>query len=596
MGRLRRLHRDARAFIEEKNVQWESRQSAFSPTALAHFWILVIKSFLRNRCPVRASALAYTTLLSLIPVLAVIVSVTTSLLKSQGDPLVNKMLDQLVKNVAPQLNLVPKETAPGNPGAETTAESEHDARKRVVSEITAYIGKIQSGALGLTGVISLIVIAVLLLSNVEATFNDIWGVTQGRSWFARVVQYWAAITLGPLVLLLAVGLTSGHQFAVAGSSRLSTNDLVNGSALLQKLSAPADPMSQWLWTRFSPEGQKVLSNAATPPAAKQSQLAVELNHLLHSASLYDPTRFKDVSLSTNTVALLSQSPQGKSLVRLNRLLLEDAYPKDLVKSKPPSRLLNRLSFISGTFSLVLPFFFLAAGFGLFYGLMPNTRVQWRAAFAGGLVGGCLWQLNNLLQVLYVSKVVSYSKIYGSLAVVPVFLVGLYFSWLILLFGAQVAYAVQNRQSYLQARQAEAVNQLGREFIAVRIMACVGEVFQRGEPPLSAAALGERLGVPARLIVQIIQVLVSHQILVEVNGVETAYHPGRPLDQITVQDIWHELRASQGIELPTRDDPARGLVREQIDKVRQAESQAASEITLRLLVDRTSKSPAGDSKS
>ena len=596
MGRLRRLHRDARAFIDEKNVQWESRQSAFSPTALAHFWILVIKSFLRNRCPVRASALAYTTLLSLIPVLAVVVSVTTSLLKSQGDPLVNKMLDQLVKNVAPQLNLVPKETAPGNPGAETTAESEHDARKRVVSEITAYIGKIQSGALGLTGVVSLIVIAVLLLSNIEATFNDIWGVAQGRSWYARVVQYWAAITLGPLVLLLAVGLTSGHQFAASGSSRLRTNDVVNGSALLQKLSAPSDPVSQFLWTRFSPQVQKDLLNSTSSPAARQTLLTEELNRILRGSSLYDPTRFKDVALSTNTTALLSESPQGKTLARLNRFLIEDAYPKDIVKSKPPSRLLTQLSFVGGTFSLVLPFFFLAAGFALFYGLMPNTRVQWRAAFVGGLVGGCLWQLNNLLQVLYVSKVVSYSKIYGSLAVVPVFLVGLYFSWLILLFGAQVAYAVQNRQSYLQTRQAEAVNQLGREFVAARIMACVGEVFQRGEPPLSAADLAARLGVPARLIAQIVQVLADRRILVEVNAGEIAYHPGRPLDKITLQDILRELRTSQGSELPTRDDPARVRVRLEMDKVRQAESLAASEITLQSLVDPTGKSPAGDAKS
>jgi membrane protein len=239
---------------------------------------------------------------------------------------------------------------------------------------------------------------------------------------------------------------------------------------------------------------------------------------------------------------------------------------------------------------------LAAGFALFYGLMPNTRVQWRAAFAGGLVGGCLWQLNNLLQVLYVSKVVSYSKIYGSLAVVPVFLVGLYFSWLILLFGAQVAYAVQNRQSYLQTRQAEAVNQQGREFVAIRMMACIGEVFQRGEPPLSVAELSERLGVPARLIARIVQVLANGRLVVEVNAGENAYHPGRPLDKITLHDILIELRTSQGSELPTRDDPARGLVRQEIDKVRQAETQAASEITLQLLVNQTCKSPASRAKS
>jgi len=50
----------------------------------AHFWVLVTKSFVRNRCPVRAAALSYTTLLALIPLLAVTISVTSGLLKNQG--------------------------------------------------------------------------------------------------------------------------------------------------------------------------------------------------------------------------------------------------------------------------------------------------------------------------------------------------------------------------------------------------------------------------------------------------------------------------------------------------------------------------------
>ena len=49
-----------------------------------HFWVLVTGSFVRNRCPVRASALSFTTLLALIPMLAVAMSVTSIFLKSEG--------------------------------------------------------------------------------------------------------------------------------------------------------------------------------------------------------------------------------------------------------------------------------------------------------------------------------------------------------------------------------------------------------------------------------------------------------------------------------------------------------------------------------
>src|SRR5258706_15882692 len=114
--------------------------------------------------------------------------------------------------------------------------------------------------------------------------------------------------------------------------------------------------------------------------------------------------------------------------------------------------------------------------------MPNSKVRWRGALGGGLVGGVLFYLNNVVSVVYVSRVVSNSKIYGSLGLVPVFMIGLYLSWLILLFGAQVSYAYQNRTAYLEEKQIENINQRGREFIALRCMTCIGLRFKKAEPP------------------------------------------------------------------------------------------------------------------
>jgi len=117
--------------------------------------------------------------------------------------------------------------------------------------------------------------------------------------------------------------------------------------------------------------------------------------------------------------------------------------------------------------------------------VPNTSVDWSAALYGGIVGGCLWLLNSILNALNLSKVASMSAIYGPLGIIPIFLIGLYFSWLIVLFGAQVAYAAQNRSVYLQEKKAESVHQQGREFVALRIMTLVGRAFLRGEPPRPA---------------------------------------------------------------------------------------------------------------
>ena len=136
-------------------------------------------------------------------------------------------------------------------------------------------------------------------------------------------------------------------------------------------------------------------------------------------------------------------------------------------------------------------------FALIYRLVPNTKVHFSAALVGGIVAGSLWHLNNICGFLYVSRIVMNSKIYGSLGLIPVFMVGLYFSWVILLFGAQVAYAFQNRKAYLQDKLVENVNQRGREFIALRLMTCIGQRFQLGQPPVTLQKISTELGVPTQ---------------------------------------------------------------------------------------------------
>lgn len=465
--KLKRLQAAAQAFFDEKTLIERGEHRASRLQRFVHFWLLAGRSFIQNRCAVRASALAYTTLLALIPLLAVVVGVTTSLLKKEGEEPVRRLIDNLVANVAPQLDLV----STREEAAETSG------RQRAVSEITRYITNVQSGALGATGTVALVFIAISLLSTIEVAFNDIWGTTRGRSWTARVVNYWTAITLGPLILVLTIALTSSPHFAAT------------------------------------------------------------------------------------------------------------------------QRLLSRIPLIGGLLLFLLPFALLSVAFALFYQFMPNTRVEWKAAFVGGAVGGCLWQLNNMFNVLYVSRVVTYTNIYGGLALVPVFLIGLYLSWLILLFGAQVAYSYQNRRAYLQERRAETVNQRSREALGLRLMALIAQRFQQGAPPPSDRELAEALGVSTRLIAQLLAPLGQAGLLLEVAGQEPAYAPARPLDQITAQEILDALRAGNGHDLVTNDDPLKPVVQSELQAIQEAERAAAAAVSLQRLLgkDKPQTDAAGPSR-
>ena len=455
-----------------------------------HFWVLVGRSFVRNRCPVRAAALSYTTLLALIPLLVVAISVTSSLLKSQGEEKIYEVIDKLVSNVmspaattfntngAASLNLTPamsviltptNSIAPTNsiPLAEADARVD-TAQKEAAQRIHEFIQNTRSGALGVIGMLLLVSVAIRMLASIESTFNDIWGITRGRNWLWRIILYWTTITLGPLLIVGAIGLAGGSQLQAA-----------------------------------------------------------------------------------------------KTLV-------------------------GKMPFIGEMIFQFVPLVIVWLAFALIYLLVPNTKVRFDAALMGGIVGGSLWHLNNIFGFLYVSRVVTNSKIYGGFGLVPVFMVGLYFSWVILLFGAQVAYAWQNRHSYLQEKLVENVNQRGREFIALRLMTLIGGRFQHGEPAATLQQISASLGIPTKLVQQVLQPLLVARLVTEIVGAEPAYLPARPLEDITAHHVLRAIRAGSGQDIATRDEPARAEVLGEFAKIEQAERDTALRITLLALVNRAQK--------
>ena len=105
----------------------------------------------------------------------------------------------------------------------------------------------------------------------------------------------------------------------------------------RKLVMRADPVSSWLFDQMNTNVQMRLAALQTSnasPFEAQVFLGMELDNLIHSKSIYDPVRFEGVPLQRETGELLARSPELPdaerwSRLRLNRLLLEDAYPREL---------------------------------------------------------------------------------------------------------------------------------------------------------------------------------------------------------------------------------------------------------------------------
>ena len=86
---------------------------------------------------------------------------------------------------------------------------------------------------------------------------------------------------------------------------------------------------------------------------------------------------------------------------------------------------------------LLQFFMLAGGMAALYFYVPNVRVRWAHAWAGGLFVSAALELAKKLLTLYLAKVPTYSVLYGAFATVPILLIWIYTAWLIVLLGAVI---------------------------------------------------------------------------------------------------------------------------------------------------------------
>ncbi|MES9832457.1 MAG: virulence factor BrkB family protein [Candidatus Thiodiazotropha sp. DIVDIV] len=239
------------------------------------------------------ASLTYTTLLSLVPLMTVLLALFSVFPASER--MSEQIEDFLFQNFVP-------------------------AAGEVVQQ---HLRNFSQKAAQLTGVgfVFLILVALLLMSNIDKAFNAIWHVRKSRPPLAKFTVYWAILSLGPVLIVVSVGVTS------------------------YLVSIP---------------------------------------------------------------------------------LIEQAQAIVMVRSKLLS---------------IMPIAISALAFSMLYALVPNRSVPMRHALLGGLLAALLFELSKRGFALYVTTFPTYEAIYGALAVVPIFLIWIYLSWLVTLVGAEFTYCL-----------------------------------------------------------------------------------------------------------------------------------------------------------
>lgn len=177
-------------------------------------WFHCLRLLKVNRCGTQAAALAYHTIFGLVPLTIVMLMVF------QMFPAYREMGDK-VKNFAYHyMNLSRIEYPAESSDDPQAAEAEAEVKEKTISvagkldELAeTYISKTQKGAVTAVGMLLVIWAALGLLTTTERAFNNIYHVGTGRSFLHRLFNYWALLTLGPILLGTGIYVSTQHLFS-----------------------------------------------------------------------------------------------------------------------------------------------------------------------------------------------------------------------------------------------------------------------------------------------------------------------------------------------------------------------------------------------
>ena len=135
--------------------------------------------------------------------------------------------------------------------------------------------------------------------------------------------------------------------------------------------------------------------------------------------------------------------------------------------------------------------------GLFI-FIPNTKVKFRNAFIPGIITGVIFQAFLYIYIQIQMSVSSYNAIYGSFAIIPMFMLWADISWSIILFGVEMSYVSQNIEQYNFGQEVDNVSRRYHDFFCVVVMSLICKRFEQGEQPYTANELSDAGEIPIRM--------------------------------------------------------------------------------------------------
>jgi len=388
-----------------------TRLQAFTIRQVKVLFFLV-RQFYADKLLIHASALTYSSLLAIVPFLAVVFSI----FKGLG----------LHTDLAPILSSLLRPLGPRG--------------DQISTQVLEFVGNSQTGALGGVGFAVLLITVYGILSKIEVSYNDIWHVPRIRTWPRRLVAYMLLTVVGPLLMLLILGLTA----------------------------------------------------------------------------------------YVTSMGIVQETISHKAFAAVLEVVLK-----------------------------LVPYVLSCLLFALTIWFVPNMHVRFKAAVAGGVFSGILWQLSNWGFARFVSgtsRATPQEVLFAGFAALPLFLLWMYVSWVIMLLGAELGYVLQHVGVMEWRKLEKRYGDTLRCFVGIRVVLRIVQQLTLGKKVSSLDELATEAHVPEPIIRDVLESLVAARILARcTNGVDS-YIPAQDPAMITMAELVLILRGHRELrdEVYSRD--------------------------------------------
>jgi membrane protein len=192
-----------------------------------------------------------------------------------------------------------------------------------------------------------------------------------------------------------------------------------------------------------------------------------------------------------------------------------------------------------TFGLSLvPLFVLTSAFTFIYSYLPNVKVPTKSALFGAIVSALLWWGVQTVYIEFQVGVVKYNTVYGGFATVPLFMMWVQVSWMVVLFGAELAHAhhVGSRPGLLTPKSSGQSLCTDKAIATAMLMWEIASDFHAGKMPRDIFTIASQDGIDSRTAEQALHDLAGAR-LVTTEETHSGLIPAKCLSKITLAEVF-----------------------------------------------------------